>query len=143
MNKTLSNAIKLTLSFVIAGVFSYFIFRGIDTEALKKSILSADYRWIILCAIMAYASVLSRAIGWRMLLNTMGHKVSNTQAYHAIAINYIANIALPRFGEVARCIAVKRTNNVPVSESVGTVLVERLIDLILLALITSVAILFI
>src|SRR5690606_15182339 len=82
-----------------------------------------------------------RAIRWRMLIRPLGFrpKVSNT--YHAVIIGYLANLALPRMGEITRCGILNRTDKVPVNSLIGTVITERLIDAFCLVLVTVLALL--
>lgn len=51
-------------------------------------------------------------------------------SYHAVAIGYIANIALPRLGEFSKCVSLNRTNRIPIDSLVGTILIERAIDMV-------------
>src|SRR3546814_832482 len=76
-----------------------------------------------------------------MLIRPLGYrpKVSNT--YHAVIIGYLANLALPRMGEVTRCGVLNRTDGIPVNALIGTVITERLIDVFCLLMVTVLAVL--
>src|SRR3546814_17815629 len=76
-----------------------------------------------------------------MLIRPLGYrpKVSNT--YHAVIIGYLANLALPRMGEITRCGVLNRTDKVPVNALIGTVITERLIDVFCLLVVTVLAVL--
>jgi hypothetical protein len=61
-----------------------------------------------------------------------GKPVSANRAYHALMIGYLANMLVPRAGEVARCGVLSRTNGISVGHLIGTVILERSIDLLFL-----------
>src|SRR5690606_41654670 len=71
----------------------------------------------------------------------LGYRPKLTNTYHAVIIGYLANLALPRMGEVTRCGVLNRTDKVPVNALIGTVITERLIDVFCLLLVTALAVL--
>lgn len=83
-------------------------------------------------------SHLLRAWRWKLLLNGSGYSASLSNSYFAVMIGYLANSLFPRLGEVTRCGVLNRSDHVPVSHSLGTVVTERVIDLFILLLITAV-----
>jgi hypothetical protein len=74
----------------------------------------------------------SRAWRWRLLLEPLGYKPSFLHCFYGVSIGYFANIAFPRMGEVVRCTILYQSDSVPVNQSFGTVILERLIDLLML-----------
>ncbi len=95
-----------------------------------NSLVHAEYGWLLLALIIGFFSHLVRAIRWRMLLDPLGYhpKLSNT--FFAVMIGYFANMALPRLGEVTRCGILNRYEKIPMNKSIGTVIVERSIDMV-------------
>jgi uncharacterized protein (TIRG00374 family) len=75
-----------------------------------------------------------RALRWQMLYQSINYKVSFWNAYHAVIIGYLANLALPRFGEIGRCSVIQKAEKVPMFASIGTVITERLFDVLVLFL---------
>src|SRR3546814_15420801 len=77
----------------------------------------ANYFWVFMSLLAVWLAHVFRAIRWRMLIRPLGYrpKVSNT--YHAVIIGYLANLALPRMGEVTRCGVLNRTDGIPVNRS--------------------------
>ncbi len=69
---------------------------------------------------------------WRMLIKQMGYDIRPINSFLAVMVNYIANLAVPRLGEVSRCGVIKQYEKVPFTQSFGTVIAERAIDLIML-----------
>ncbi|RZL29988.1 MAG: hypothetical protein EOO96_19050, partial [Pedobacter sp.] len=73
---------------------------------------------------------------------SIDYKVSFLNTYHAVIIGYLANLALPRFGEVGRCSIIHKTEKVPMFASIGTVITERLFDVLVLFITASVMLTF-
>ncbi len=100
-----------------------------DKTQITKSLSEANYAWIALSMATGFLAHFSRAIRWKMLLAPLGFipKLSNT--FYAVMIGYLGNLALPRLGEVLRCGILKRYEKIPLTQSFGTVIAERVIDL--------------
>lgn len=92
----------------------------------------ANKGWLMLMAIIAYISHFLRAERWRMLLVPSGNKVSLLNSFYSLMIGYLVNLAVPRGGEVSRCYNLYRLENTPVEVSFGTVVVERIADVLCL-----------
>lgn len=92
----------------------------------------ADKFLFLLSGIVAVLSHIARAERWRLLLAPIGYKVGLLPAFFSVMGGYFVNLAIPRGGELFRCINLFRLNKVPVETSAGTVLVERLIDVVFL-----------
>ena len=95
-------------------------------EALK----TANYYLVIPVFAILTISHISRAIRWKILMASMGYypKLSNTFA--AVMVGYLANFAFPRLGEVLKCTILGKYEKVPPDKLVGTILVERAVDLL-------------
>ena len=114
----------------------YIAFRGIDLKTLWQDLIKADYRWVIFALAISFFSHLSRAIRWRILIEPLGYKPRLINTFYAILIGYFANLAAPRLGEITRCGALTKTDDIPFEGLVGTVIVERVIDVFCLAILT-------
>ena len=95
----------------------------------------AKYSWIGLSLVFAIISHLSRARRWILLIHPLKFRPKLWNTFNATLFGYLANYALPRAGEVARCVALGRKEKIPVDSLVGTVIVERAIDLLSMILI--------
>lgn len=71
-----------------------------------------------------------RALRWRILIEPLGYKPRKLNVYMAVLIAYLANLALPRLGEVSRCGILTQYEKIPFNKSFGTVITERIIDMI-------------
>ncbi len=114
----------------------YLAFRGTDFRSLWTDLKQARYIWVILALIVSVFSHLIRAMRWKLLIEPLGYSPSTGNVFKAILVGYLANLAAPRLGEVSRCGSLNRTDKIPVDSLLGTVIVERTIDLISLILLT-------
>ena len=109
-----------------------------DWLDIKGAWLRAHYRLLIPVVLTLLAAHLSRAIRWRILMTPMGYKPSIINTFLAVLVSYIANLAIPRLGEVLKCTILTRYEKVPTDKLVGTVVAERAFDLVCLAIIFTI-----
>ncbi len=117
-------------------------FYKLDYSEVKKDILSADYHWLFIALFFAIVSHIFRALRWNMLINAMGYKTRVSTTFFAVMIGYLANTAVPRMGEFMRCGVLSKKEKIPFNSLFGTVISERLFDLLMLALIMFFVIIF-
>ena len=118
--------------FLSAGlVLLYFAFRGIDLNELLLQIRHADYRWVAFSAFFGALALVFRTFRWRLLIEPLDMNPKLINILHAINIGYLANFLFPRIGEITRCAILNRTDRVPADKLFGTVVVERIFDLLM------------
>ncbi len=116
-------------------------FRNINFISLKEGLKHANYSWVALSAFFSLLAYLSRARRWILLINPLGYNPSFANTFNSLMSGYLANLALPRIGEVSRCIVLGKKEKIPVDQLFGTVIIERTIDFFsLLALMVFVVI---
>jgi glycosyltransferase 2 family protein len=115
-------------------------FRKIDFGKLWSGLQEAKYIWIVLAILFAFFAYLSRARRWTLLIHPLGHKPAFKSAFYAMMTGYLANLALPRIGEISKCVALGKKENIPVDQLIGTVVIERAIDVVSLLVIMIVMI---
>jgi len=130
----LKTALKYIILFLIGIGVLYLAFRGQDLGKIWQEIKTANYFWVITSALAVWIAHVLRALRWQMLYRSIHYKVSFWNAYHAVMIGYLANLALPRFGEIGRCSVIHKAEKVPMFASIGTVITERLFDVLVLLL---------
>lgn len=140
MTFDLKTALKYIILFLIGMGVLYLAFRGQDLGKIWQEIKTANYFWVVISTIAVWIAHALRALRWQMLYQSIHYKVSFWNAYHAVMIGYLANLALPRFGEIGRCSVIHKAEKVPMFASIGTVITERLFDVLVLFL-TSLAML--
>ena len=135
MKKTILQILKIAGFLGLGMLLLFFAFRGIALDELGSTLKQANFWWIGLSLFFAFISFFSRARRWMLLIEPLGFKPSFWNTYHALMIGYLSNYALPRLGEVTRCVSLGSKEKIPVDSLIGTVIVERVIDLLMLFLI--------
>ncbi|WP_428070117.1 lysylphosphatidylglycerol synthase transmembrane domain-containing protein [Chryseobacterium gambrini] len=134
MEKKSKNPLKSILTIVIslafAGFFLWFALKGLDFKVIQKSLAKANYWWVLFAACFGIAAYWFRAIRWNLMLEPMGHHISNSNSLWSISFGYLMNLTIPRSGEVARATALYGVEKIPVDQSFGTIILERVVDLV-------------
>jgi uncharacterized protein (TIRG00374 family) len=141
LRKTFLQILKIAGFLALGILLLYFAFRGVALDELFSTLKRANFWWIGLSLVFAALSFFSRARRWMLLIEPLGFKPTFWPTYHALMIGYLSNFALPRLGEVTRCVTLGRREKIPVDSLFGTVIIERVIDLLMLLLIMLVLLL--
>jgi hypothetical protein len=128
----MKNALKYTLFLALAGGLMWYVFKDLPIAELIDTFRQADYQWVIVSGLLAMVAHWSRAYRWRMLMEPLGYRPSIVNATLAVWMGYFANYIVPRMGEVTRCGSLQRTDGVPFEKSFGTVVAERVFDVVTL-----------
>lgn len=135
MKKTLINILKFVLPLGLGVFLIWYITKDLtpeQRESIEISFRTADYKWVALSLLLGFLSHFSRGYRWLILLEPLGHKPKLSNSFYAVMIGYLANLAFPRLGEVSRCGAIRNSDKIPFTAAFGTVVAERVIDLIML-----------
>lgn len=134
MNSKILKLINFIIFLAIGLLLLYLAFRGVDFDHLVKDLKSANYFWVFLSLIFAFVGYVSRAIRWRLLIEPLNYKPPIKNVFYALMFGYFANFAFPRIGEITRCGSLTKSDKIPMDSLIGTVIIERAIDLIVLLL---------
>jgi glycosyltransferase 2 family protein len=137
--KKLLDILKYAVVLSLSIFLMWYALKGIDFDLLRAQLYQTNFYWLGLSLAVALSGFLSRAYRWKMQLEPLGQKITFANTYHAMMIGYLANLVLPRMGEVFRCSVLKRSSNIPVQASFGTVITERLIDMVMLLSLMGIA----
>ncbi|MCK0130176.1 flippase-like domain-containing protein [Flavobacteriaceae bacterium F08102] len=110
-----------------------------DKVAILNSFKSANYWWVGLSLILGILSHLSRAYRWKIMLAPMGYTPRFLNTIMAVMVNYLVNLGIPRAGEIIRATAISKYENIPVDKAIGTIVAERIADVIMLFLVLGTA----
>jgi len=135
MSKSFLTILKVLLSVTLAGVILYFVFRKIDAAAFYQKLKEVNYGWVVLTMVISFFTYFLRAYRWKLLIHPLGFRPTSLRMFLALMSGYLANLVIPRIGEITRCGVLFKSDQVPVSSSFGTVITERLVDLISLVII--------
>jgi uncharacterized protein (TIRG00374 family) len=126
-------------SLLLAAVLLWLALRGVDLAALAQSLRSADWRWLPPLGAVLVLSHWLRAWRWVLLVDGLppreGARPARTpEAFGALMVGYMVNYVAPRVGEVTRTATLSRRTGQSFSALFGTVVLERLLDVVVLAL---------
>ena len=137
MNSRLKSVIQYLVTIAITGLLVWLSLRGIkggegqDTADLIWSVWAKSNKiYLILMAGILMLSHILRAERWRMLLEPSGNRGTLSNSFLSVMVGYLVNLAIPRGGEVSRCYNLFKLEKTPVEVSFGTVVVERLVDVL-------------
>jgi uncharacterized protein (TIRG00374 family) len=109
----------------------------LEWEDIYQTLQQADYRWVSLAIFISLLSHWLRALRWQQLLGALHHHPGVTRTLSAVLIGYFANFIVPRMGEVSRCGSLTKTAGIPFEKSFGTVITERVVDLLCLLILVG------
>lgn len=132
--KSWRSILKILLPLVIGGVILWWMYRGFDWATLHRSLISEmDWTWMWLSFPFGILAQVFRALRWRQVLRPLGEQPRLHTSINAIFLSYASSLAVPRVGEVLRCGVLKRYDGVSFSRGVGTVVTERVVDMVMIA----------
>jgi glycosyltransferase 2 family protein len=136
--------LQLVIFFLIAGLLVWLSLRSVaeKKDEIIRSFQQADYTWVAVALVIAGFSHFLRAYRWNYLLKPLGYKTDLVNANCAVIIGYLANYGIPRSGELTRCTIAAKYDKVPFEVGFGTVITERIVDLLVFLLMAVVTVLF-
>jgi glycosyltransferase 2 family protein len=134
MKKQILNFLKSISGLLVAVFFLYFTFRNKPINEIVEAISKADLLWLFLGGLALFLVTFLRAIRWKILIDNTGHKAKSINVFLSLLIGYFVNSFTPKFGEIVRCTTLQKSDKVPISKNLGTVVSERIYDVIVLGL---------
>lgn len=134
--------LSLTIPLFIGLVIIYYQYTTLTTEELEKikiSFIKADYFYIFLSLFIALFGFWSRAYRWKFALQHLGYNTQFRNDLMTVCVSYLVNLTIPRSGEISRAALLKKYENVPFDKGFGTIVAERIIDLIIFLLFVVIA----
>lgn len=119
--------------------YTYTGFSPEQIEEIKGYFKDARYSYIFAGTFVALLSAVSRAWRWKYPLRSMGYQVSFFNAFMAVNAGYLLNLTVPKSGEISRAVILKKYENVPFDKGFGTIVAERMVDMVVLLLFMAVA----
>lgn len=137
MNKKILSVLKvllfISLGIAVIGWFWHNLTES-DKQKFWNSIEQANYFWLGFSIILGAMSHLSRALRWRLIIHPFGYSPRVPNLFFAVMNMYFANMAVPRLGEITRCAILQQYEKIPFEKTFGTVVAERVMDLLMLLL---------
>ncbi len=137
MKQKVRKAARVLVFFTIGALIFWILYKDQDLDRMK-SILTNDvnYFWIWISVFIGLLSHISRAVRWRYLIRPLGHNPRLDNTFYAVMIGYLMNLVIPRMGEISKCGVLARYEKVSFARLFGTVITERIFDLIALGIFT-------
>jgi len=142
LKKIVLNILKYSIFLFIGLLLLWLVYRKVDLQQMLTEIRNANYWWILLTFVCAVLSHISRAMRWNILIGSLGYHPKTITTFYAVMMGYFANTAIPRVGEITRCGVLSRTEKIPVNSLIGTVVAERVFDMITLLVILFFVVVF-
>jgi uncharacterized protein (TIRG00374 family) len=134
MNKRTKSIIQFTVLLGVGILLAWLSIKSVwgERDKIADSFATANYFWVGVSIAIAFLSHYLRAFRWNYLLKPLGYSVKPANAVGAVLVGYFANYGLPRMGELTRCTLVAKYDDVPFEVALGTVITERIVDMLLL-----------
>ncbi|NPA37365.1 MAG: flippase-like domain-containing protein [Chlorobi bacterium] len=118
------------------GIFIvWWLFRDLElSEMIYVLKNDTNYYWILLSVVTGILSHISRAARWQLLIKATGEKAGFNNSFWAVMTGYFVNLLIPRMGEISKCGVLSKYEKISFTKVVGTVVVERLFDMLILIL---------
>ena len=134
--KTRNIIVNTVVSLVLGLFLLYIVFNNIDLNLFLERLDNLDYSWIYLSMFISIFEHVVRGYRWNLLMQTKQTNLSTYITTHILIVSYFFALFIPRFNDFVRCYLISKTNNIKVSSSLGTVVSERIFDLISLLIIS-------
>lgn len=128
------NVLKVLIGLLIALGFLYLAAYNVDWDTTLESLRQMRYGWVVPFVLVTLLAHYIRAERWKLLVETNGATAKRMSLFTAVMFGYLVNFAVPRLGEVSRCVYLGKKEQMKTASVVGTVVLERIIDLLMLAL---------
>lgn len=133
----LSSCLKVLLPFLLAVAILWWMYRGFEWDQVREVLASRRmWVWMLLSFPFGISAQVFRAMRWRQVLRPMGENPRLHTCVNAVFLSYASSLVVPRVGEVLRCGVLKRYDGTNFSRSVGTVVTERVVDIVLILLLS-------
>lgn len=137
-----NNTVKILLPLLFGGAILYWMYRDFDFRSVDDILLHGmDWTWMLLSFPFGILAQMFRGWRWRQTLEPLSERPRTSTAVHSIFLSYAASLVIPRIGEFTRCGVLKRYDGVSFPKALGTVVTERAIDTLLMAVVSGVTLL--
>ena len=140
MKKILNKTLKTLFPLLLGAFILYIIYDDFNFSQIWTSLKEMDMFWFSVTTFFIILSHVIRGLRWKLALKPLGLNPESSVSINSIFVSYAANLVVPRFGEVSRCVILEQYNRIPFAQSLGTLVTERLIDTLVVILMTTIAV---
>jgi glycosyltransferase 2 family protein len=126
--------INFVLSLILTVVFLYIAFYDVDFGAVLHTASKASLFWMVIFVIVLLSSHYLRALRWKVIISSVKPDAAMKNLFGSLMVGYGVNCVIPRLGEITRAVLLGKWERISRSSMFGTVIVERVIDIIFLGL---------
>ncbi|OGU70334.1 MAG: hypothetical protein A2V93_11560 [Ignavibacteria bacterium RBG_16_34_14] len=137
----LKGVLNYTLSLLLTALFLYIAFKGVDINEVFRIVSDSSIIWMIIFIIVQMFAHYIRSLRWKIILHSVKPEASIKYLFGALMVGYGVNCVVPRLGEVTRAVLIGKWENLSRSSMFGTIILERVIDVIFLGFAVIIAIL--
>ena len=142
VSKIVRDGLKIALPLLLGGSILWWMYRDFHWEALWTAVRhDMNWTWMWLSMPFGVLAQVLRAARWRQSLEPLGERPPLSACVHAVFLSYASSLVVPRVGEVLRCGVLRRFGGVSFAKSLGTVFTERMVDSLLMLLLSAVCVL--
>ena len=145
MKKKITKLLSILLPLVLGVFLVIYVYRQFTPEQLenlKTSFKTADYLYVWISLFIGLTGFWARAYRWKYTLAHVGYTAPFSIKFSAVCITYVMNMLIPRSGEVSRGVVLNKYAGVPFDKALGTIISERIVDLILLIVVVAATVAF-
>ena len=140
--KIFKKILQVVFPLLLGAFILFWVYRDFNFQRVGEVLTGGmDYRWMALSLVFGVFANLFRGWRWKLALEPLGEYPKTANCVYAIFISYASNLVIPRVGEVTRCGVLSKYDGVSFSQSLGTVVSERMIDTLCVGLITGLVLL--
>ncbi len=141
LKKIAVQIVKFLAFFAIGAFIFWLIYKDQDIERIKTVLKNdVNYTWVFISLVIGLVSHISRTLRWGLMIEPIGHKPRFINTFLGVMVGYLMNLAIPRMGEISRCGVLSRYEKISFTKLIGTVVAERLVDMISLLILLGVVI---
>ncbi len=120
----------------LAAVLMWYLYKDISWhDELLPALLSVHWEWVVLSFGFNFLASVCRGFRWKYLLEPLGYSAKGWNGTHSVTFGYAMNYLIPRSGELARCTMLNKAEKIPVDILIGTVILERIVDVVILGMV--------
>jgi len=141
LKKIALKVLKFSAFFALGAFIFWLIYKDQDMDRIKSVLKNdVDYFWVVVSLFVGLLSHISRTLRWGLMIEPIGHKPRFINTFMAVMVGYLMNMAFPRMGEISRCGVLARYEKISFTKLIGTVVAERLVDMISLLILLAIVI---
>ena len=135
----IKKALNILFPIILGGGILWWMYRNFDFNLLRSTLNGGmNWWWMAFSLVFGVTAQLFRGLRWKQSLEPVGENPRTSTCVHAVFLSYAASLIIPRIGEITRCGVLRKYDGTSFSKSLGTVVTERIIDSLLVLLITAI-----